>query len=274
MTVKDTIQELSDLMQGSRTKRFDCPFCGCWNTLSLTREDGVIKYNCFDDGCKTNGIISEGDTVDGAKLYINNRLNKVSESNQRRKTFKFSVPDTLTYNITEAEKYFKKYNCLEAYEKGLVELRYDILNDRAVFMVRNPLTLEIEGAVGRSLSNSSISKVWNYHNQCTVPFIVGEGGTAVIVEDCASACSVGRLPEYTGFSLMGTKFKKNYLTFLKKYATVIIYLDKDAYKTALELKKKLNFYVQNVRILLRQDSKEAKHFKNKDELLKVLQGEN
>ena len=107
---------------------------------------------------------------------------------------------------------FKKNHCMNAYMKGLTDIRYDIKQHRAVFLIKEKN--EIRGAVGRGL-NSEVYPKWFMYGDKSYPFMCGQNDIAVVVEDCASACAVSDF--YCGVALMGTSLPESYIPVLKKH---------------------------------------------------------
>ena len=83
----------------------------------------------------------------------------------------------------------------------------------------------------------------------TYPFICGDSDTAILVEDCASACAVSGV--YTGVALMGTSLPESYIPIIKKkFKKVIVALDRDATTKSFDISEKLKYYIPTeVRIL-------------------------
>mgnify|MGYP003644608316 FL=1 len=127
-------------------------------------------------------------------------------------------------NHQPAIDYLKTVNSLDAYESGLIKIRYAPAEDRVLFY-------GAEGAVGRSLKR--YGPKWISYGLLTEGIHVGSGSTAVLVEDVPSACSVSRIPGLVGVALLGTNFTLSLKKSVKKYNIKIIILDKDASKKAI-----------------------------------------
>ena len=86
------------------------------------------------------------------------------------------------------------------------------------------------------------------------PFICGDSDTAVLVEDCASACAVSHL--YSGVALMGTSLPDSYIPILKKrFKKIIVALDRDATTKAFDISNQLRYYVNTQVKILDDDLK-------------------
>lgn len=246
------MQELIDQVPYGLSRRFNCPCCYGVNSLSVTNENGVVQWNCYRADCKNKGKKETISTPEELKNRLTKSNNEVT---------KFIPPDYWIYGIASGTclTYLLKYNCLEAYKKQLFKLAYDPKQNRIIFLIQD--NNEIVGAVGRTLANGT-PKSLNYHTS-NLPFVVGLGHIAVLVEDCASACSIARFPDFTGFAVLGTDIKESYLPLLNNYKEVWIALDKDARSKAIKLKNLLDYYHKNVKIIhINQDFKDM----NKQEL--------
>ena len=136
----------------------------------------------------------------------------------------------------KALQYLHENNCWEACMWGRAGIKYDVKQDRVVFLVKNPDTNKYAGAIGRGLSSKVYPKWYMYGNK-DIPFKCGECNDAVIVEDCPSACAVSNI--LTGIAIMGTKLKEVQKSHLKPYKDLYICLDRDATTKAYDMAKDL-----------------------------------
>ena len=150
----------------------------------------------------------------------------------------FELPDSFKIVSTNknAQMYLHKNNCWEAWAWNRADIKYDVKQDRVVFLIRNRKTDKIVGAVGRGLNKNVYPKWFMYGNK-DVPFKCGDCDDAVIVEDCPSACAVSNV--LTGISIMGTKLKEEHKKHLKPYKNLFICLDRDATNKAYDMAKDL-----------------------------------
>jgi len=51
------------------SNRYNCPFCGGYNTLGVSNINGTLEWNCFRASCDAKGIYNEGGSIDGLKCY-------------------------------------------------------------------------------------------------------------------------------------------------------------------------------------------------------------
>ena len=107
----------------------------------------------------------------------------------------FKIPDSfkiVSYSNKNAQMYLHKNNCWEAWSWGRADIKYDVKQDRVVFLIKNRNSHKFVGAVGRGLNKNVYPKWFMYGNK-DVPFKCGECDDAVIVEDCPSACAVSNV---------------------------------------------------------------------------------
>ena len=91
-------------------------------------------------------------------------------------------------------------------------------------------------AVGRLINGTGPK--WYRYSSSKQPFVCGEHSVAVLVEDCASACSCSNVA--TGVALLGTNLLQEHIDALRKYSRVIVALDKDATDKAIEIVRVLS----------------------------------
>ena len=150
----------------------------------------------------------------------------------------FVVPDSFksVFSNEKVLKYLHDNNCWEAWSWGRADIKYDVKQDRVVFLIKNKFSHKFVGAVGRGLNKNVYPKWFMYGNK-DVPFKCGECDDAVIVEDCPSACAVSNI--LTGIAIMGTKLKDLHKSHLKPYKNLYICLDRDATTKSYDIAKEL-----------------------------------
>jgi len=208
-------------------KTLTCPFCGGRNKFTLDRFDGVLVWNCFRASCSVKGSLR-------GKRDINALKNYVSGAPTRRPVKALNRLPAMTTSVRKhipAMEYLKEVNSLEAYESGLIKVKYSPKENRVLFY-----TNDGTGAVGRALDDR-LPKWWKY-GDTTVGISVGTGQHVVLVEDIASACAVSRLTDFTGFALLGTNLTAPLRKQLAKYIKVTLVLDNDASSKAVYLSKR------------------------------------
>ena len=155
------------------------------------------------------------------------------------------IPD---FKLPEQLVSGKHNTAVQAYAESVHATNADVMYDpdehRAVFVIRDQHSLEPIGAVGRALNKNMMPKWKRYDRRKDLLYIRTGNGTAVVVEDCASACAVNAAG-YTGVAILGTNLSEDMLPKLRQFDSVIIALDKDASKKALKLKKMLDPYTNS-----------------------------
>jgi|TARA_R100000084_G_scaffold108973_2_gene73320 hypothetical protein len=228
--------------------RSDCPVCGKKNTFSVS-DDGMQRlWFCFHADCNVKGRTGITLTKDYAKhvLHKSNVTVKVSEP-----TTNFELPHTfvsLSRNL-DAELYLKSVHAYPAYLAGHADIRYDFKKNRVVFVVKDGN--KTVDAIGRSMDGSNPK--WYRYGNSKKPFVVGNHDRAVIVEDCASACTIS--DKFTGVALLGTSLLQDYLPSLFHYQKIFVALDKDATDKAIDMVKTLCRIVPTKLMVLPRDLK-------------------
>lgn len=233
-----------------KTYRGVCPSCGGSNSFTASvSEDMVMVYNCYRAGCEASGVL-------GLKLSAEDRILRIKNRKVLKVQSSFIKPNHWIDGIGSDEclHYMKRSNMYEAYQSGKFRPMYDPAQRRFIFPLYKGK--ELVGAVGRTLINKK-PKALVYDGNYEFPFIVGVGDTLIIVEDCASAVASTRSAAITGLALLGTHIRKEYLPIISIYDKVLVALDADAKVKGLKIKKQLQAYVKDVKlILLKQDIKD------------------
>ncbi len=232
------------------TMRMDCPFCHNKNTLSITNDDYLLSWYCFHASCKAKGTEKKGVSMKSIKKIFDPQ--PIIESDI------FNVPDSFkqVYTNQKAVNWAKAYNCWESWSWGRVGLRYDVKQNRLVFLIKDFESDEIRGAVGRSLDRDTQPKWYMYGNK-KYPFYCGKMEDAILVEDCASACAVSNIA--TGIAMMGTSYNDEWNKYLKKFKKIFICLDRDATTKAFDISNKIR-YVGNVEVIVKILDEDLKNF--------------
>ena len=220
--------------------RIDCPFCGGKKTFTISNLDGKRIWNCYKAACGSRGAESS-DMSTGA---MRRRLGGVAATRERKTQ---PIPSMLSDPRSHEEclEYLHSVNSFEAFDTGLIHVRYLPAQRRALFFNEDH-----SGAVGRSLSGERPK--WKVFGAIDGIMQVGSGRTAVVVEDIASACSVSRLPEFCGCALLGTNLSYLQRQQLGLFDTLVIALDSDASRKALKLQSSLAGRI-NCKVLLLDD---------------------
>ena len=224
--------------------RMDCPYCNHKNTLSITNTNGTIFYHCFSASCNLKGRVTDRKELKFTKHEL-----------PPRKTIPLDLRSFVPLGRNQkALDMVIKRNSYEAYQHARADIRYDVRQDRVVFMVTKDK--KFVDAVGRKLDDHDKRPKWFRYARSKHPFVCKtktKSDTAFLVEDCFSACAVSQV--YHGVALMGTNLPNEYLTTLKSYSKIVVALDRDASKKAIELTKQLRLYVPSTLVFLEKDIK-------------------
>ena len=172
---------------------------------------------------------------------------------EKEKAKDFVTPKSFVsiFSTDKCTDYLKKNHCIESYTKGKADIKYDVKQHRVVFLIKEKE--KVKGAIGRGL-NSRVYPKWFMYGDKSHPFICGSSDTAVLVEDCASACAVSGV--HTGVALMGTSLPESYIPVLKKkFRKVIVALDRDATTKAFDISNQLRYYMDTEVKILEDDLK-------------------
>jgi hypothetical protein len=252
---KEQLEMLDNIrLKEGESRRIDCPFCGGNKTFGIKYSEGARVWNCFKASCGIRGAKKVGYTLNGLK-------DRLSAATKPEEPFAAPLPPNLSpaRNHPEAVHYLKGVNSLQAYEDGLIDVRYSPALRRVIFMFPCGTA-----GVGRSLRNEK-PKWKNYGNTSDL-LQIGSGKVAVVVEDAASAASVSRFSFCSGCALLGTNVSSQQRSQLLHFTKVIVALDKDASKKAIKLKSKLEGRVNTKVVFLEDDLK----WLNRDQIQSVL----
>jgi hypothetical protein len=229
--------------------RSDCPVCGKRNTFSVTDNGLQRLWYCFHADCNVSGRTGVTLSKDTSKDIFTPKQQSLSITN----TFsEFEMPDTFVSvgRSLDAELYLRRVGAYDAYLTGAVDLRYDVRMNRVVFLIRDGK--KVVDAAGRSLD--ARTPKWYRYGNSGHPFICGDRtGTALVVEDCSSACGVRDL--VTGVAILGTNLLPQHIDVLKQYDRVFVALDKDATDKAIGMVRTLHTHVPTRLMVLRTDLK-------------------
>ena len=249
------IQELN--LEDEATQRLDCVECGKRNTLTVTRIDGKILWNCYSASCSIGGVTD----AEYSREDVTNKVHLVPKEKEDKP---FVVPSYFVRDITRSSdclNYINEFNFMPIYDNNPERFMYDVKGDRLVFMT--VWGGEIVGAVGRALK---YGVKWYRYDNCHTPFIIGDNKeVAVVVEDCTSACVVSYVA--TGIALLGTTLLTDHLHYIKPYKKVIVALDRDATNKSIDIQRKIAIHVDKCKvIILEKDLK----YENKTSITKLL----
>ena len=144
-------------------QRFDCPFCLNKNTFHASLNRGTLLWNCFHSSCNAKGKKEKEKTVEDVQQVLHRGT---LEKN-------FEIPNSFksAWSTEKTIRYLNENNCIEAVKSGMAEVRYDVRQNRIVFLVKEKD--KIVSAVGRGL-NSKVYPKWYMYGNRKYPFIVGK----------------------------------------------------------------------------------------------------
>ena len=209
--------------------RTDCPKCHRKNTFGASNDMGILKWQCFSASCGTRGI---GETNLSAS-DIRALMNAVDiKATIEPIEFPMSVTRSLPHEATSWLEYWGIQDVGTYY--------WDIKDSRVVFpVIKNHILYD---ATGRTL-NKVVTPKWKRYGGSGLPFIVGKGSVAVVVEDAISA-AVCASEGYVGVALLGTNLMEGHALALNQYDKVIVALDPDASMKSLAHVKELRRHIK------------------------------
>ena len=228
--------------------RGDCPLCGRVNTFSVTDTGFERLWYCFHADCHTKGSTGVQLTKENSKVAFKEKITSAETNDE------FEIPNTFVSlsRSKQAEEYVKSVGSYEAYLSGLADIRYDLQQDRVVYLVKSLSNGRVVDATGRSLTNRKPK--WRRYGNSSQPFICGRSDLCWIVEDTPSSCSVSNIVQ--GLALMGTTLLDEHIDVIRHFKKVYIALDKDATGKAVLMMKKLRNYVPIKLVVLNKDLKD------------------
>ena len=245
--LKDYVTDLTIAPEGRL--RMDCPACGKKNTFSVSDTGGERLWFCFHADCGVRGRTGFRIRTDTPYHPL---LRKATPVREPLCEPEFQLPDTVVpvSRSEEAVRYLKRVNAYDAYLSGRADIRYDFRMNRVVYLIKDGR--RTVDAAGRSLVNAK-PKWWRYGKSGS-PFVCGSSRVGIILEDCASACSLSNV--LSGIALLGTNLQDSHLPFLRRYDRLVVALDKDATKKALQLVRQLQGHRPTSLVVLNKDVKE------------------
>tara|TARA_R100000501_G_C2613450_1_gene107489 strand:+ start:725 stop:1519 length:795 start_codon:yes stop_codon:yes gene_type:complete len=212
--------------------RSDCPFCHNKNTFIVSTTDNKLSWYCFHVSCSAKGDKQKEKDMQ----YVAKTFRQTQDDTPRQ----FNVPDSFksVHSNEKAKQYLHKNNCWEAVAWGRADIKYDVKQNRIVFMIKDPKNNKYAGAVGRGL-NAQVYPKWYMYTDKSIPFKCGKCDDAVIVEDCASACAVSNI--LTGIAILGTSLVNNHNKYIKPYKKLYVALDPDATSKSFKIANELKF---------------------------------
>ena len=219
-----------DVAEG-HSKRMDCPKCKSKNTFTVSKQQGVLLYNCYKLGCGLRGTSLVGLTASEVQTYLRSR--KAMRETLEQDIPTMEVPTNFSYDLSDnkVQAFIRKWQLQN------VPMLYDIAACRLHFMIFSAKGRLID-TVGRTL-RGDVPK-WLRTTGKADYYDKGEGKVAIIVEDVISACAVAKhVPNATGFALLGTSMSGKHFEALQKYERVVVALDADAWSKTIQFTQQL-----------------------------------
>jgi len=243
------INELLDEAAEVGRVRTNCPDCGSNNTFSAMYlpTSMVVIYNCFDASCETKG----SKRIGLQKHQIKNGLFKKPTDFVGVVQEEFSTANFIELAYSkQGLKYLEKVQCLDLHQQKHINVKYDLKQDRVVFIVRELNSNRIVNAVGRTMKTDGKPK-WYKYAKTSADYKIGSGKIAIVVEDIPSACVASKLSNVVGISMCGTVLSENLYQHLLQegYDKVWICLDKDAALKSMYICDILKTKVNNIGVL-------------------------
>jgi len=241
--------------------RLDCPICSGTKTLSVTKFTDCTKYYCFHANCTKGGVIKEGLNITSFNTPTiqdnGDTPNKLQEDKQHWRRGMYT---------TEFCNYILDNRCDYAMSNKLADIRHDYKQDRVVFVIKE--NNKVVDAAGRYIGkNAGFVPKWYRYGDSGTPFICGTSSHAIVVEDCASACSVSSFS--TGVALLGTSLSEKVLDILSDFDTVTVALDKDATTKSIDMVMRLNWELDNVNMVVLERDLKKLDVKESKKVLKI-----
>lgn len=236
------------------SKRFSCPNCGGANTLSVGWKGSTLVWLCFRASCGLRG-------KEAASLTLKDI--EILQQKQKDEPKPFVMPSYFTSVMSDerAISFLKRNNCIDAYTSNRAAIRYDPRENRVVFLIYHRGSLV--DAAGRILT-PGVKPKWKRYGHAQYPFVCGDSTTAVLVEDCASACAVSSVA--TGIALLGTNLTAGHMQTLRSYKECIVALDPDAHAKAARMVHVVSPYLPTKVALISDDLKYFDNDKIRQEL--------
>lgn len=240
-----------------------CPFCNVTHeaTLSVTRTEEGLLYNCFRASCGAKGFISSGVwRIPPETKDIKFKKFKPHEFVKDLEDLPQSVLDVMLdkYELTEAELNEQRIKFVRA--------------ENRLYMPVFDYTSERFGGISKTLTAGVKSfKTINYFDResSRLSYPRGgsdRGGAIAVVEDVLSSIKVNRYVR--AVALLGHTISIEQIKELRSQTDhLIIMLDNDVMHKALQLKKKFGFYFRNFSVILMSNDPKDTESKKLEEII-------
>jgi len=253
INIYNTISDM-DVPSGT-TKRMNCPNCGGYKTFTVTNNMGSLVWNCYKASCNAKG---------GNRVHLS--VDDIRAGFGGAKEFAIDTFELPSYIVAHRDnpsvlKFCADYK-IDADQLGVL---YDVKEDRIVFPIKD--NGKVVDATGRSL-RKRLPK-WKRYGKSGLPYSVGCGNVAVVVEDCVSAAVVG-YGSFVGVALLGTSLQDTHKGYLAQFSTAVIALDPDALKKSFALAKELRGHVDDVKIIKLNDDLKYRNPEDMEKLYGII----
>ena len=243
MNIRKYLDSL-DLREGE-SRRMGCPSCHQYrgsNTFTVTKEMGVIKYNCYKLDCSIGGYHHTDLTAAEVKILMS-KLEKPKQMEPET----MEIPEYVVQPTAEHDKFHKFVN-----RWGIVDNRllYDVKDERVVFPIH--YKGRIIDANGRAVGGK-LPKWYRYTGKADY-YTVGTGSNLLVVEDCVSALvAYQELPNVTAMAILGTSLTSAHMAKIGEYNNVIVALDPDAAHKTLQFSREIELWTGSKSTAFRLD---------------------
>jgi len=251
-----------DVAEG-QTKRMNCPSCSGTNTFTISKQMGVVVYNCYKLGCTARGMSTVGMSAMEIKAALD-RMKDTVEITTEKDTPTMELPVTLGYDLSAQAvvKFISKWDIAG------VPLMYDLMQHRVVFPIMSGKGRLID-ANGRTL-RGDVPKWYRYTGNANY-YDYGKGSVAVVLEDCISAAVVGKhIPGAVGVAILGTSINMKHIDYLKKFDKVVVALDPDAWYKTLQYVQMLKSHSINATAMKVRDDLKYMVIEDIEELKRIV----
>lgn len=254
MSVQDYVKLLNPYE--GQSMRVDCPVCRGKRTFTVSKNNGVVLYNCYKADCDTKGM----STVGMSAAEIHTMLAQRKATQEEREPEPMEIP--VTFSFSHSHKDMCKF--VDKWKLDNVPLLHDIVQHRAVFPIFNKKGKMID-AVGRTLRGDTPK--WLRYSGKGSHYSRGNGSVAVVVEDCISAAVAASFsPLVTGVAILGTSMNQKHIDYLRGFDMIVVALDPDAAKKTVAYVTQLRGHgLDSYGLMLHDDLK----YRNKDDIQKL-----
>lgn len=229
MTIHEMLEDI-DLNDGESI-RADCPSCRGRNTLTISKVDSRVVWNCYKASCSIKG----GKLQAMSYMDIAKKLSK-EERYVKQEKEQWVPPE---YVVLPTHEHTKLHRFLKRYGIAMGQAMYDVKDERAVFPIYQDGKLV--DATGRALGDK-LPK-WYRYTGAADHYVIGDGDTILVVEDVISAIVAAQeFPYVTAMALLGTNLSNKNIAKIGEYKSAIVALDPDARDKTLQFKRNIELW--------------------------------